>query len=280
MKLAVIGASGLVGAELVRQARARSIPAVGAARNVQGEATQSVDLADPKSIARFLAEHSPTHVVVGSAWPYVDGCEQDPARSHRANVETVANLIAEAPKETVVVFFSTDHVFDGEKKSAYVESDATHPLSVYARHKLETENLLLERGNALVVRTAWAFGEELGKKNFVYRVKTVAERGETLEVPVDQSGCPTWTGWLTRTTLSLLETKMTGVLHATGREAFTKAEWARAIAEALGLQLRVQEVSWEKSGQIAPRPVRVALTSERHSLVQPPVRELLAALSL
>ena len=281
MKLAVMGASGLVGAELMRVARTRGHVAIGAARNVRGEATHTVDLADRKSIATFLEVTRPSHVVVASAWPYVDGCESDPERSHRDNVETVTNLIAEASPETRIVFFSTDHVFDGKKDRPYVESDATNPLSVYAKHKLAVEELLLARGHSLITRTAWVFGEELGKKNFVYRVATSARAGETMKVPTEQSGCPTSSRWLSEATLTLLEAETDGIVHLTGSAPFTKKEWALAIVAALGLpSLNVEEVDWQKSGQIAPRPVHVALRSERHSLVQPPVRGMLATLSI
>ncbi len=279
MKLLVVGASGLVGAELVRRARARGVDVVGAARSLSGEATLAIDLADRGSIARGLAETSPTHVVVGSAWPYVDGCEMDPERSHRDNVETVTNLVAEAGGGARIVFYSTDHVFDGAKAAPYVESDAVNPMSVYARHKREVEEILLARGSALVARTAWVFGEELRKKNFVYRVLDAAAKGELLRVPVGQAGCPTWTGWLTEATLTLLERGLEGIVHLTGHEPFTKGEWARAIAEELGLgPLRVEEMGWKESGQVAPRPDRVVLASERHELVQPEVRGLLRAL--
>jgi dTDP-4-dehydrorhamnose reductase len=281
MKLAVIGASGLVGGELLRRAKKRSIASVGAARSIRGEATGVVDLSDRKSIAAFLETESPSHVAIASAWPYVDGCEKDPERSRRDNIVTVENLIAEAGSSTTIIFFSTDHVFDGKKAAPYVESDKTNPLSVYAKHKLEVEELLAARGRSLVVRTAWAFGEELGKKNFVYRVAAAARSGELLRVPKNQSGCPTWTGWLTDTTLSLLNDGIGGIVHVTGKQVFSKREWAVEIADALGLEgLRVEETSWTESGQIAPRPAHVALESERHTYVQPSVRSLLAELSI
>jgi dTDP-4-dehydrorhamnose reductase len=281
MKLAVIGASGLVGGELVRRAKKRGIATAGAARNIRGEATAVVDLADRKSIATFLETESPSHVAIASAWPYVDGCERDPERSRRDNIVTVENLIAEAGGSTTIIFFSTDHVFDGKKAAPYVETDTTNPLSVYAKHKQAVEHLLEARGKSLVVRTAWVFGEELGKKNFVYRVAANARSGELLKVPEKQSGCPTWTGWLTETTLTLLEREIGGIVHLTGSEIFTKRTWAVEIAAGLGLEgLRVEEVGWAESGQIAPRPAHVALASERHTYVQPPVRDLLAKLSI
>jgi dTDP-4-dehydrorhamnose reductase len=279
MKLLVIGASGLVGSELLRQA---GKDAVGAARHVEGGATLIVDLLDRKSIDAALTQVSPDTVAVCSAWPYVDGCESDPARSHRDNVQTVQHLVAAtAGTRTKVLFFSTDHVFDGTQPGRYVESDPVNPLSVYAKHKREVEELLLARGDALICRAAWVFGVEARKKNFVYRVLTHARDGSELKVPTGQSGCPTWTGWLCESALALLAEGTEGIVHLTGEQEFTKAQWATEIVTALGLpKLNLTETDWRLSGQVAPRPNRVALTSERHTLKQAPVREILQRLPL
>ncbi|MEO6419673.1 MAG: SDR family oxidoreductase, partial [Polyangiaceae bacterium] len=273
-----IGASGLVGGELVRRARAQERKCIGAARTVQGEATRTVDLLDRPSIDALLAKTSPDVVAVCSAWPYVDGCEADPERSLRENVTTVQNLVdALAGSTTKVLFFSTDHVFDG-KLPRYVESDFVNPPSVYAKHKRQVEELLLTRGNALVVRTAWVFGQELRKKNFVYRAVAAAQHGDTMKLPAGQAGSPTWTGWLADSTLTLLDRGLEDIVHLAGNEPLAKAEWAMLITHALKLPpLAVVEVPWEEAGQLAPRPHRVVLASERHELVHPELRAILHA---
>ena len=174
----VVGASGLVGGAVVRELRAHGHHVVGASRTPRELATVALDLASPSDIARGLDEARPDVVIVASAWPHVDGCEADPARSRRENVETVTNLVlALAGTETRIVFYSTDHVFDGEKGEPYVEGDAVHPPSVYARDKRAVEQLLTWRGRNLVLRTAWVFGPESRRKNFVYRVIDAAARG-------------------------------------------------------------------------------------------------------
>lgn len=279
MRLLVVGASGLVGSELCKQG---GEGAMGAARHVEGAATVRLDLLDRKNLDAVLAGASPDAVAICSAWPYVDGCESDPLRSRRDNVETVTNLIAATAGTKVrLLFFSTDHVFDGRKPGRYVESDAVNPLSVYAKHKRETEELLLTRGQALICRTAWVFGVEARRKNFVYRVLEHVRSGKELKVPSGQSGCPTWTGWLCASALTLLQQGTDGVVHLTGEQEFTKAQWAREITQALGLQgLNLTETDWRESGQLAPRPDRVAITSERHSLTQGPVRPILQSLPL
>lgn len=276
----VAGASGLVGGEMVRALRASGRYVRGAARSILGEATVAVDLADRDGVARLVATEAPSVVVIASAWPYVDGCELDPARSHHHNVETVENVVRALGDTNVrIVFYSTDHVFDGRKPGAYVEDDDVTPLSVYAKHKREVEEVLLARGRSLIVRTAWVFGEELRQKNFVYRVAGVARAGETLKVPSGQSGCPTWAGWLAETTRSLVESSVEGVVHATGTEEFTKAEWATVIAKTLGLpKLDVVEMTPAEAGQVAPRPDRVVLESTRHGFRHPDVRSVLTKL--
>ena len=279
MKALVVGASGQIGSELYRQ---MGEGAVGAARHVEGCATRVLDLLDRRSIDAALEAVNPELVAVCSAWPYVDGCESDPARSHRENVETMQNLLAATTgAKTRVLFFSSDHVFDGEKPGRYVESDPVHPLNVYAKHKREVEELLLQRGRALICRTSWVFGVEARKKNFVYRVIAHARDGTELKVPSGQAGCPTWAGWLCESSLKLLAEGTEGIVHLGGEQEFTKAQWATEIATALGLPaLKLTETDWRLSGQVAPRPNRVALASERHPLRQGTVREILRSLPL
>lgn len=277
-KILVIGASGLVGGELCRRAKAQGRKCIGAARTLLGEATRTVDLLDRASIDALLGKTSPDVVAVCSAWPYVDGCEQDPARSLRENVTTVENLLASlGSRATKVLFYSTDHVFDGTLPRN-VESDPVNPTSVYAKHKRQVEEMLLTRGESLIVRTAWVFGQELRKKNFVYRVVAAAQHGDTMKLPAGQAGSPTWAGWLAESTLSLLDRGFDGVAHLAGNEPLAKAEWAMFIAHILKLPpLEVVEVPWEEAEQVAPRPKRVVLMSERHELVQPELRAILHA---
>ncbi|WP_394844288.1 NAD(P)-dependent oxidoreductase [Pendulispora brunnea] len=276
-RLLVVGASGLVGAELVRRARGRDLEVVGAARTVASEATVALDLGDRAAVRRVLEETEPDVVILASAWPHVDGCESDPQRSQRENIETYRNVVEASAGSTRLVFYSTDHVFDGEKDGPYTEDDRPNPLNVYSRHKLEAEQLILGHGRALVVRTGWVFGQELRRKNFVYRVIDVARRGEVLKVPPRQAGCPTFSGWLSDATLTLLGQGTEGVVHLTGGEPHTKAQWAETIARSLGLELRIEEVDAAASGQVAPRPERVVLASARHTLAQPPVKGILRA---
>ena len=272
-RLLVVGASGLVGSEVLRAASRWSTH--GVARTVSGLATEAMDLLDLHAIERVVTRVNPDAVVIASAWPWVDGCEQDPARSERENVTTVKNLLQVLGHSARVVFFSTEHVFDGLAPS-YDERAPTHPLSVYAKHKRTVEELLLARGKALIARTSYVFGNEARRKNFMYRVIDASAQGTALKVPSAQAGMPTWSCWLASSALDLLGRGYEGIAHLTGPDVLTKAEWARMIATGLALpNVEIIEVPWQESGQIAPRPERVRLLSTKHELHHPPLLELL-----
>lgn len=272
-RLLVVGASGLVGSEVMRAAS--SWTAHGVARTVFGPATESMDLLDVSAIERVVSRVNPEVVVVASAWPWVDGCEKEPERSFRENVQTVKNLLRVVGPSVRVAFFSTEHVFDGRAET-YDENAKVNPLSVYAKHKRAVEELLLERGKSLIARTSYVFGAEERRKNFMYRVLDASENGTPLKVPTAQAGMPTWARWLAKSTLALLERGSDGVVHLVGPEVLTKAEWARLMARGLSLKsLEIVEVPWQESGQIAPRPERVRLVSSRHELQHPSLLDTL-----
>lgn len=304
-RLLVVGASGLVGSEVMRAASQAELKlptgprvpfssspssvaessmliaapgrvTLGVARTVSGFATRAMDLLDPRAIAAVVNDFKPDGVVIASAWPHVDGCEQEPARSTRENVQTVKNLLAALGDSVRVAFFSTEHVFDG-KAAEYDERSKTNPLSVYAKHKRDVEELLLTRGNAMVARTSYVFGVEAKRKNFMYRVIDASEKKTPLKVPSKQAGMPTWAVWLAKSAVQLLDQGFEGIAHLTGPQVLTKGEWAALLAKGLALpDVEITEVPWQESGQIAPRPERVRLISTKHDLHHPPLLELLS----
>jgi dTDP-4-dehydrorhamnose reductase len=272
-KLLVIGASGLVGSELMK--RAHRFDAYGVARHRAGLASSVMDLEDVQSIDGVVRAVNPSLVMVAAAWPWVDGCEQDPSRSERENVQTVKNLLQVLGSKVRIGFFSTDHVFDGAAE-AYDETAAPNPLNVYACHKRDVEMLLLNRGRSLIFRTSYVFGAELKRKNFMYRVMDAAAQKSALTVPSRQAGMPTWSQFLATSALDLLAQEQEGIFHLVGPDVLTKGEWAQTLVAGLGLpSIDILEVPVDQAQQVAPRPERVRLVSTRHALKHPPLLELL-----
>jgi dTDP-4-dehydrorhamnose reductase len=177
-----------------------------------------------------------------------------------------------------VVYLSTDYVFDGEKREAYVESDGIGPRTAYGRTKLAGERLTVA-GNPdahLIARTAWLFGAH--GKNFVdTMLRLGADLGE-LKVVHDQVGCPTWTGHLAAALLDLAARAETGVFHTAGSGTCSWYEFAVEIFRQAGMDdVSVSPVTTAEFPRPAPRPAYSVLASERGAPALPDWREGLAS---
>ena len=194
-------------------------------------------------------------VLHAAAWTDVDGAEADPQATAAVNVGGTRNVAAlGAP----LVYFSTDYVFDGAKRSPYVESDTPNPPSAYGRSKAYGEAAAGEE--AWIVRSSWLFGWT--GRNFVRTMLRLAAERDEVAVVDDQVGCPTYVGHLAEATRELVGLPR-GIWHLAAEGECTWAEFARAIFEEAGLECRVRAISTEELGRPAPRPAYSVLRSER-----------------
>jgi dTDP-4-dehydrorhamnose reductase len=213
---------------------------------------------------------------------HVDRCEQEPDLCRRINVEGPAAVAEYARQEGArVVLFSTDHVFDGAQAS-YREPDDVRPLSVYARSKREAEDAVrrVVPEQHLIVRTGWVYGPDRQRRNFILRLIDRLRQGETVDVPADQWGCPTYTEDLARAVRFLVERQEAGTFHATGPDFIDRASLARRVCERFNLDAgRVQPKPTSALGQVAERSLRVHLDCTRlREAGAPPFRGIAAGL--
>jgi dTDP-4-dehydrorhamnose reductase len=197
-----------------------------------------------------------------AAWADVDGAEAEPQDAAAVNVGGTQHA-AELGKELVT--FSTDYVFDGEKRQPYVESDAPSPRSVYGRTKLLSEAAAGE--SAWIVRTSWLFGWT--SRNFVRTMLELGTARDEVAVVDDQRGCPTYVGDLAEAVRELVELPH-GVWHLAAGGDCTWAEFAEAIFEEAGIDCRVRRITSAELGRPAPRPAYSVLRSERPGAPQLP----------
>ena len=192
-----------------------------------------------------------------AAWTDVDGAEADPQRAAAANVGGTAHAAAlGAP----LVTFSTDYVFDGGKRSPYVESDGVAPLSVYGRTKLHAE--AAAGTDAWIVRTSWLFGPT--GHNFLRTMLRLGSERDEVSVVDDQRGCPTFVGHLAAGVRELVDgDRERGVWHLAAAGECTWADFAEAIFEEAGLSCAVRRIGTEELVRPAPRPAYSVLRSER-----------------
>ncbi|HET6944054.1 MAG TPA: dTDP-4-dehydrorhamnose reductase [Gaiellaceae bacterium] len=215
-------------------------------------------------------------VLHAAAWTDVDGAEASPQDAAAANVGGTQHA---AELGVPLVCFSSDYVFDGTKRTPYVESDSPNPQSAYGRTKLSAEAVAGD--DAWIVRTSWLFGWT--STNFVRTMLRLGAERDEVAVVDDQRGSPTYVGHLAEAVHELVSLPQ-GVWHLAADGDCTWAELAEAILEEAGLECRVRRISTAELGRPAPRPAYSVLRSEREGAPVLPhwregLRECLARLA-
>jgi len=152
---------------------------------------QEFDLSDCDRIERYIAEGGFAAVINSGAYTAVDRAEADVLTAWKVNALAPAAIASATKKCGIpIVHVSTDYVFDGEKKEAYVEGDPVAPLSVYGASK-EAGEQAVRTGNSyhIILRTAWVFGTT--GNNFVKTMIRLGKEKPLIKVVNDQWGSPT-----------------------------------------------------------------------------------------
>jgi dTDP-4-dehydrorhamnose reductase len=278
VRIAVLGAAGQLGQALVAELRAHDV--VGTVRRTPQPGEALLDLAEHAKIASALSSIDPEVVVVAAAMCHVDGCEQDPAACRAVNVDgtrAVAEWVRDAGGR--LVFFSTDHVFDGSA-AEHGEDDPVRPLNEYARSKVAAETLLRDilPERHVILRTAWLYGPDPARRNFALRLVARMAAGERMQVPADQWGAPTYAPDLAAITRHFVEQGTSGTFHVTGADFLDRVTLARRICARFGVDpAGIVPTPTADLRQPAPRPLRVRL---RRSPLPgaPPMRDLAGGL--
>ncbi len=261
MKLLVAGASGQLAHALVERSRRLADVTVTAMGRPQ------LDLLDQASITRAIETVRPDVVVNAAAYTAVDKAESDAAAAFALNRDGAGALAAAARTAGCpIIHVSTDYVFDGAKSGAYVEEDATNPMGVYGRSKLEGE-AAVAAGNArhIILRTAWIYGPH--GSNFLKTMLRLARERPELRVVADQHGNPTYAPHLADAILVIAaqvgSTNRWGIYHAAATDDTTWHGFASAIiaaAKPLGVaQIPVRPITTAEYPTPARRPANSCL---------------------
>lgn len=264
MTALIIGASGCLGGILYQDFKKLG-PVVGTYCGHAWGDLVHLDVTDATEVRRVLTESRPNVVLHCGALTHVDGCEEKPDVSQRINVEGTRNVV-EAIRNTGVkyVFFSSDYVFDG-KAGPYREEDATNPIQVYGRHKLDAERIIKNRlTKYLILRVHGVFGWERQGKNFVQRLIENLRAGKNATIPNDQFGSPTYAPNLSEALQELVRKDMRGIYHLTGTTVLDRYAFSCLIAKVFELdeKLIIPKTTAELN-QKAPRPLKSGLLVEK-----------------
>jgi dTDP-4-dehydrorhamnose reductase len=234
LKIAVTGPRGRLGSELVRR----------------GCAPIYADVTSFQSLAREVAAVSPGLIVHCAAYTDVDACERYVTLAARVNADGM-RLLGQA-FHGPIVYISTDYIFDGQA-GPYTEMATPNPLSIYGWSKLGGEIVLRGRGDArdLIVRTTMLFDRD--SSNFVTRVLDRLRTGETVYLPAELYGSPTYVPYLVDSILAAIERGVTGIVNLAGWRVMSRYEWGRQIANLWGFEPDLVQPAARGMGQ-APRP--------------------------
>ncbi|HUZ10072.1 MAG TPA: SDR family oxidoreductase [Acidimicrobiales bacterium] len=231
----VVGASGLVGADVWRRLGDLGHRATAMARCPMAGPSVQVDLADLAEVTRCIRALSPGVVVYCAGATAVDRCESDPGWARQLNV-TAPEVVMEAVSEdTLMVYLSTDYVFDGTA-GPYRETDTPRPVNEYGRTKLAGEAAVRSRRSHLVVRTTVVYGWESLRPpvGSLSRLAAAGAAGVPFDAPADEVGNPTFSPDLADAVVHLAAARRTGVFHVCGPDRVSRLEFSRAVLGALG----------------------------------------------
>lgn len=223
----VTGANGQLGFELVRL-----LAPVG---DVVAADRGGLDLANADAVVAAVKDLQPDLIVNAGAYTAVDLAEKEADRAAAVNARAPGILAEEAKRiGAVLIHYSTDYVFDGERTTPYAEDAPTAPLNVYGATKLAGERAIgAVGGHALIFRTSWVYG--LRGRNFLLTIRRLAAERDELRVVADQIGVPNWCRALAEATVRIVGANPAalvdrrGIYHLSARGAASWYDFARGI---------------------------------------------------
>ncbi|MCP3903394.1 MAG: dTDP-4-dehydrorhamnose reductase [Planctomycetes bacterium] len=281
-RITIIGARGMLGRDLVREAAQRGL-------EVRAFASRDeLDITDAATVEEILGAEPTDAVINAAGWTNVDRAETNKVDAYAVNWGGPANLAWCCKRiGAPLVHFSSNHVFDGEASKPYDEDAPTAPVNVYGSSKLDGEEAIRSsEAEHLIVRSSWLFAPH--GKNFVRSIIDEALRSTELRVVNDRFGRPTSTADLARLTYDLMERGARGTVHAANDEIATWYDLAKCVVAQAALPCRVQPRATNAESSPAQRPRRGILAIGRltdlvgrprswHEAIGPCIAELIAA---
>ena len=274
MRVAIIGADGMLGGEVVSLCIEKQI-------EYAIFTIKDIDITNKETLY-VIEKYRPNVIINCSGYTAVDKAEEEIQTAFAVNGEGVKNLAEIALRSGAkLVHFSTDYIFSGEGTRPYLEDDESAPTSVYGKSKLQGEDVLksvLPVNQYLLLRTAWLYGR--GGNNFVKTMLRLASEGKDIKVVDDQFGCPTFAKDLAAWTLGLLAINCNGTYHAVNSGSCNWYQFANKIFELSGLTVNCSPVNSNQFITKAKRPHYSIMDNRKlKKALGHPIREWTEALS-
>ena len=262
MRVLLLGASGQLGSDIVRLWRDPAVTLIPATR-------ADADVTDSAATGRLVARVNPDLVINTTAFHNLPQAEADPETCFRVNVLGGWHVARAARScSAAVVQISTDYVFDGAKRTPYLEDDARRGVNVYGSAKVATEDVVRQANpDSLIVRVSGLYGVagSAGKGgNFVETMLRLAREGNPIRVVSDQVTAPTNTAEIAEALLPAVRDGIRGTIHlAAGGGGCSWHEFAAAIFAIAGIQPDLRAVTTAEFAAPLERPMYSVLGTTR-----------------
>jgi dTDP-4-dehydrorhamnose reductase len=265
MKIVILGAGGRLGAALLREYREKY--------DTVGFNHAQLDLSNLEGLREKVGATTFDVLINAAAFTNVDACETERDRAFRINAEA-PGVLAEIcnEKDAKLIHFSTDYVFDGEKRAPYREEDQANPISAYGESKLAGEkNVLAAEDGHLVVRVSWVFGPD--RPSFIDAMIKRAQQDEKIDAISDKFSTPTYTYDIAHMLPQFFDRGVAGdILHFANAGKCTwqeYAQWALDSCCDAGITLKGRTVGAlklsEMTNWVARRPVYSVLSTAKYT---------------
>lgn len=262
MKILLIGATGQLGGDLIRNNPGHEIIA---------PTRTALDLARPQDLPSLVADVKPDCVINCAAFHNVPKCEEDPAQAFLINCTAVRDLSAACAKiDCWLVNFSTDYVFGGPRHTPWLENDLPAPLQTYGISRLAGEYAALSGAatRAVVIRTCGLYGRSGSRSkggNFVDGRVADARAGRPIRMACEQVVGPTSTDDLSRAVWSLISHPglTAGIYHLVNQGECSWYEFTCEIVRLSRHEIRVEPVDLGGRTAGMRRPLYSVLANTR-----------------
>jgi dTDP-4-dehydrorhamnose reductase len=258
----VIGSTGTLGMAFTKRLTERRIKAIPLNR-------LQLNITDIQQIRELVEVYKPWAIINAAGFVDVDNAESKKEECFSSNTLGASNLAEICMSYGIkLVTFSTDLVFDGEKKAEYVESDGVNPLNIYGLSKANAEQQVMSLCNdALIIRTSAFFGP-WDEYNFVAHIINGLAQKQQMKIADDVYISPTYVPDLVDMTLNLLIDDEKGIWHLCNQGTLTWYDLAVDVAARSKTSSRlIIPKPMGSLGLQAKRPSFSALKSNRGNIM-------------
>jgi dTDP-4-dehydrorhamnose reductase len=268
-KILLTGHTGQVGSEL--------LPLLKEMGTVWAPDRKNFDLSEPEMLREKIQHFQPALIVNPAAYTSVDAAETDENQAYQINEFAPRILAEEAQRLNIpLIHFSTDYVFDGEKKGAYSEIDKTNPVNIYGLSKRGGEQEIQNiHDKHLIIRTAWVYHKNHGRNFYRTMCKLLKTKNE-INVVDDEIGNPTSAPFLAKKVYNIISQldlnddreDRWGMYHLVENNVMSRYQFAKKIlseikTEGDKLDCQINSISSCDYNHLANRPLNSVLNTEK-----------------